>query len=292
MELGVTAVMLPDLDFDEQVALCRALGVKYYQYRPRRIPDDQRDKPFSPWGNHRFDLTPERLAREGSDLTRRLRSAGLEPWGTVPAVDIDKPDAEIRLHIEGAALAEARGVRIAPPPYPNEPFDYRLLLDRVVKRYGEIIERFSGPMGIKLLIETHQRSLATSPGLAWSIVRHLPPQQIGVIFDLPNFAIEGEVKPTLAVSVLHDYIDCCHVGGARRVITGTDALGFKTLGHHFCPLSESDLHVPTWLHTLRDAGLNPPLIIEDFTPAMSSTDRLTANADALRRILDRLPPAE
>ena len=37
MELGVTGVMLPELDFDEQIALCRSLGITRYQYRPRVI---------------------------------------------------------------------------------------------------------------------------------------------------------------------------------------------------------------------------------------------------------------
>ena len=81
MELGVTAVMLPELDFDEQIALCRAEGVKYYQYRPRVIRPEQRDKPYHSHGRHKFDLTPDRLLTEGAALTARLRSAGLNPGG-------------------------------------------------------------------------------------------------------------------------------------------------------------------------------------------------------------------
>ena len=288
MELGVTAVMLPEVDFAEQIELCASAGVKFYQYRPRIIPEAQRGKPYSPWGNHKFDLTPQRLAREGAELTRRLRDAGMEPWGTVPSVDIDKPDDEIRLHLEGAALAEAKCVRVGPPGYPAEPFDYAAVLDHMVERYGEIIEKLSGPMGIKLIVETHNRSLATSPALAWNIVHHFPPDRIGVIFDMPNFAIEGEIKPTLAVSVLRDHIDCCHVGGSRRVITGTDPLGFKTLGNAMCPVTESDLHVPTYIRTLHAAGIDPPLIIEDFTASMTGADRLRATAQALHRVLATL----
>jgi len=169
MELGVTAVMLPELDFGEQVALCAELGVRYYQYRPRVIPESQRDAPWGNWGNHKFDLTPERLLAEGGELTKRLRDAGLEPWGTVPSCNADSSDDELKLHFEGAATAEAKAVRVAPPPYPNEPFDYQELLDRVIARYGEIIERLAAPLGIKVLIETHCRCLATSPGLALNL---------------------------------------------------------------------------------------------------------------------------
>ncbi len=288
MDLGVTAVMLPELSFEEQIQLCTELGIRYYQYRPRRIPEEQRGKPYSPWGNHKFDLTPERLAKDGAALTARLRDAGLEPWGTVPAVNVDASDDELRLHLEGAAAAEAKCLRVAPPSYPDEPFDYPALLDHVLERYATIIDRLSGPLGLKLLVETHNRSLATAPGLAWNIVRHFPPERIGAIFDLPNFAIEGEVKPALAVSVLRDYIDCCHVGGARRTITGTDRLRFKTMSSQMCPVTESDLHVPTYLKTLKAAGLDPPLIIEDFTANMAGADRLRSTAQALNRVLATL----
>ena len=288
MELGVTAVMLPELDFDEQIALCRDCGVRYYQYRPRVIPDAQRGKPPSPWGNHVFDLTPQRLVREGAELTAKLRDNGLEPWGTVPSLDIDMPDDAVRLHLEGAAAAEAKCVRCGPPAYPREPFDYPAMLERVVARYGDIIERLSGPMGLKLILETHCRSFCTSPALAWNIVRHFPPDRIGVIFDMPNFAIEGEIRPILAVSVLRDYIDCCHTGATRRVVTGVCALGFKTLGNQMCPATESDLHLPTWLRTLAAAGIAPPLIIEDFTANVTGADRLRRTAGALRRVLSTL----
>jgi sugar phosphate isomerase/epimerase len=288
MELGVTAVMLPELDFDEQVALCAELGVRYYQYRPRVIPESQRDAPWGNWGNHKFDLTPNRFLAEGAELTRRLRDAGLEPWGTVPSCNTDSPDAELELHFEGAARAEAKAVRVAPPPYANEPFDYGELLDRVVARYADIIERLSGPLGIKVLIETHSRCLATAPGLALNLCKPFPPERIGVIFDMANFSREGEVSPVLAVSVLRDYIDCVHIGASRRLITDVDALGCKVPGHQMCRLEEGDLHAPTWLKALAAAGIEPRLIIEDFTPNMAGADRLRQSARFLHRALEAL----
>jgi sugar phosphate isomerase/epimerase len=289
MDMGVTAVMLPDLDFDEQIALCAELGVRYYQYRPRVIADGQRDKPWGNWGNHKFDLTPARLVREGADLTRRLRDAGLEPWGTVPSLDVTKPDDELKLHLEGAAVAEAKCVRCGPPPYDKEkPFDYPALLDQAVERFAHVVETLSRPMGVKLIMETHCGLMVTSPGLAWNVCRHFDPADLGVIFDMPNFAREGEVHPVLAASVLRDYIDCCHVGGNRRVIADVDPLGCKRLAGQMCRMEESDLHLPTWLAALRDAGVAPPLIIEDFTPNMTGADRLRQSAASLQRLLASL----
>ena len=288
MKLGVTAVMLPELSFERQIELCVELGIRYYQYRPRVIADDQRDKPCNPWGRHEFDLTPRRLAEEGAELTRRLRDAGIEPWGTVPNFAVEAPDDEARLHLEGAANADARCVRVRPISYPDEPFDYPELLERNIEKFGRLIDNLSAPSGIKLVIETHCGCLATSPALAWNICRHFPPERIGTIFDLPNFAKEGEIRPHVAVSVLRDYIDCLHIGGTRRVIAGNDEFGCKRIGNLFCSIEESDLHIPTWLRALRDAGLNPPLIIEDFTPEMTGAARLARAAQSLHGILEAL----
>lgn len=285
MELGVTAVMLPELDFEEQIELCVSLGIRWYQYRPRVIPAEQRGKAWGPWGNHKFDLTPDRLRTEGAALTGRLRKAGMAPWGTVPASTIDDTDAALRLHFESAVAAGAGRVRVGPPAYPDKPFDYPALLERVVARYRRIVDSLSGPMGVKLIIETHTGSLAASPGLAYNLCRHFSPAEVGVIFDIANFTREGELKPHLAVSVLKPYIDCVHLGGGRRIVTETDELGCKITAGQFCSMEESDLHVPSWLRALEEAGIEPPILIEDYAPRMSGPDRLRRDARFLHAAL-------
>jgi len=280
--------MLPDLEFEEQVELCVSLGVHYYQYRPRTIPESQKDAAWGNWGNHKFDLTPERFLEEGAELTRTLRAAGLEPWGTVPAVAVDAPDDELRMAFEGAARADARSVRVSPPNYPDEAFDYIEMLDRVTERLGGVIESLSGPLGIRVIIETHCRSFATSPALALNLCRPFSPDKIGVIFDMANFCQEGELAPTLAVSVLKDYIDCVHIGGSQRAVSGVDEFGSKILENQMCTLSDGDLYVPDWLRAIAAAGIDPPLIVEDFTPNVSGAARLEQSARYLRRVLDGL----
>lgn len=285
MNLGVTAVMLPELDFEEQIALCAALGLRYYQYRPRIIPADHRDRPCSCWGNHKFDLTPQRFLQEGAALTAQLRKAGLEPWGTLPDANINDPDDTLRLHLEGAAKAEARCVRVGPPPYPDKPFNYAELLERVIRRYAVIVRTMARPLGIKIIVETHCHSLVTSPGLAWAICRHFDPRELGVIFDIANFAREGAVQPNLAVSVLRDYIDCVHLGGGRHVVGKVDALGCNVVTVQSSAFENSDLHIPSWLNALHEAGVKAPIIIEDFAPHMIGPDRLRRDVAFLNKVM-------
>lgn len=283
--LGVTAVMLPELDFRQQIALCVEIGITHYCLRPRVIPRSERGKPFSNWGNHKFDLTPDRLLDEAKQIRDQLDDAGLVPYATLPQVHTDGDNDEFKRHFDGAATVGVQCVRVSPKPYPEGIFDYPTMLNEVVMQFGRILG-MARPYGLKIVIETHNRGLACSPALAWNICRHYEPSEIGVILDLPNFAIEGEITPALGVSVLAPYIDHCHIGGCRRVDRGRSENGLRRIERDMCPLSDSDLPVADWLRMLVEADLHVPLIIEDFTPGLAGSQRLRDTATKLRRLLE------
>lgn len=288
--LGVTAVMLPELDLSEQIDLCRQLDLKLYSLRPRTIPESRRQEPYSNWGNHRFDLTPQRLLAEADAIRRRLDAAGLQAFGTVPFASTADDDATLELHLKGAAAVGAGRVRINPEAYPETVFDFEPWLDRVKARYREIIPA-AEKLGLKAVMETHALSVAVDCGLAREICAAFSPVQIGVIFDLPNFAREGNLQPRLAVSILKPWIDHVHVGATRRVTEPAyDAWGFRKVGDQFCALTEGDLNLIDWLTCLRQAGVNAPLIIEDYTPGPDGAGRLRRTAASLRLALEAVGP--
>lgn len=280
--LGVSAVMLPELSFEEQVALCREHGVSHYSLRPRQIAEDQRSQPYSYWGNHKFDLTPQGLVERGRELRAVLQAAGMTPFGTTPAATSEAPAEVHELNFLGAAEVGAGRVRINPQAYPREPFDYEAALQERIRQYRRLVA-MARPLGLKIVFETHSRTLATGPGLAWNLCRDFEPAELGVIFDLPNFAREGAVQPVLAVAVLGPWIDHCHVGAARRVRRGTDAGGFERVEQEFCALTEGDLHLPTWLAALRQAGVHGPLVLEDFRAGATSAQRVREGVAAIRK---------
>lgn len=285
MPLGVTAVMLPELDFEEQLSLCAEVGVTHYTLRPRIIADDQRDKPYSNWGNHKFDLTPRRLVKEGKTLCRKMNDAGITAYGTLPRASSADGGDDLRVHLEGAAAVGAGRVRIAPTAYPDGRFDYQDLLNTTIDQYKHIVD-LARPFGQKIVLETHAGTMVTSPGLALNVCRHFDPAELGVIFDINNFMNEGAVRPNLAVAVLADYIDHCHVGAARRTEGRVDSAGFREAAIQRCPLDQADLHIPSWINALRGAGRNVPLIIEDFGGYAPGARRLAESAHCLRRILE------
>lgn len=288
--LGVTAVMLPELDFDDQLALCQKLGVTHYSLRPRIVPDHQKNDAFSNWGRHAFDLTPKRLIDQADDINRSLKQAGMVPFGTVPRLSLSDDDDELALHLEGAAAVGAGRLRVSAEPVPQQRFDYRELLDRQIRKLEQWVEKAS-PLGIKLVIETHAGSMACGAGLSWNLCQQFEPTEVGVIFDLPNFAREGEHPPWLSVSLLADYIDHCHVGGSQRSTGSYDELGHRLVSKLMCPVDQGDLHIPTWLQVIHDAGLTPPMVIEDYTAGIRGADRLTHSVNVLKPLLERIWPS-
>ncbi|MEM9882810.1 MAG: TIM barrel protein [Planctomycetota bacterium] len=288
--LGVTAVMLPELDFDQQVQLCVELGLTHYVFRPREIPDARRGEPYSNWGNHAFDLTPRRLADEGSTLADRLEAAGLVPFGTVPR-DADGRDPDrFRLHLDGAAAARCRNVRVALPPLPQGVFDWAAYLDDTRDRLARMLE-LAAAYPLKLVIEMHAGSPAVDAAAARQLCDGSDPDRLGLIFDLPNLSREGIRHAGLTVSAAGPYLDHAHVGGfthQHHPAAQRDDAGFALSGGRMCRLEDNDLHPPTWLALFRDLHPAAPLILEDYTPDIPGADRLRATTAATRRVLE--PP--
>lgn len=285
LPLGVTAVMLPELDFDEQIALCQRLGVTHYSVRPRVMRPENVGKPYSNWGNHKFDLDPTRLLKEAPQIKKKLADAGLTPFGTVPQVICDADEDELKMQFEGCAAVGAGRMRVATLSYPEKVFDYQAELDKNVAQYQRVVA-VAKQFNVKVVIETHSRSLATSPALALNICKHFDPADLGVIFDFANFCIEGNLVPRLAVSVLNKYIDHVHVGGSFPVATGHDENGFRKYDRLQSAIDDTVLYLPDWLDALRDAELGcVPLVIEDFSPTIPGALRLERSALAIQRLL-------
>jgi len=287
MPLGVTGVMLPEMDLDEQIALCVELGVTHYVARPRLIGDKQRDQPYSSHGNHKYDLTPQRLLEEGAAIGEQIRAAGLTTFCTVPRGSADAPDEEHDLNFRGAAAAGFSRVKITPISYPKGLFDYADYVDAAVARYRELCA-MAKPMGLKIIIEMHANNGASAPGLARYILQEFDPDELGVIIDLPNYAREGYVEPGLALSAVRDWIDHVHLGGLRRVKGAYDEHGFVKTGGMMCSLSESDVYIPEWLAMLHGLGIEVPLIIEDYSPGMTGAAKVRRTVREVTPVLESL----
>jgi hypothetical protein len=72
------------------------------------------------------------------------------------------------------------------------------------------------------------------------------------------------------------------------VSTASDELGFDVFASRMSAMTESHLHLPSWVKALDDANIHVPLLIEDYTPNMSGSARLRRSARDLTTIVENL----
>jgi sugar phosphate isomerase/epimerase len=107
MKYSVTTVLLPEYSLEEAAELLSRVGYDGVEWRVRRIPAEQRDKPYSMWGNHKNDLTPDVLAKEGERVRRVSADHGLAISALASNASCTDLN-EVKLLAEGAAACGAR----------------------------------------------------------------------------------------------------------------------------------------------------------------------------------------
>ena len=81
MKYCANTVLLPEYDLEETVDLLCRVGFGGVEWRVRRIPEERRGEAYSPWGNVKNDLPPERLATEGEPPDQCALGAVRQPAG-------------------------------------------------------------------------------------------------------------------------------------------------------------------------------------------------------------------
>lgn len=277
MRLSVTTVMIPELDLRETVALLQRLGFQGAEWRVRRIPPDKRTAPWSFWGNHKNDLTPERFLQEAREIRKLCDDHGLKLVALAPQVRADQPD-ELKLLADGAAEAAFCGptgtaiasgtpvmIRIAAPRDYDGRIPYPDLYDEAVEAFGKAIE-ITRSRRVKTVVEIHNGTIVPSASLAHRLISHFDPKDIGAIYDVNNLAADGYETPKLALELLGPYLAHVHLGGRKPVPGVPDARGTVAWKFEGCPLAEARLPLPEIFTLLKARGYQGFLSLEDFRP--------------------------
>lgn len=281
VKYSATSVMMPELDLEEQAALLERLGFDGIEWRVRRVSAEQRARPFSEWGAHKNDLTPENFAANAERMKQAARDHGLAIAGlaTNPAAtDLD----QIRLLAEGAAACGAPFVRVGCPRLYDRSVDYNVLYAEAVEAYGKALDVLS-PYGVRAALEIHGGTIHVSASLAHRLVSHWPPDRVCVIYDPQNMVADGYETTELALELLGPYVGHCHVGGHRPVEKGRDDQGTVQWDWPGVPMAEGLYSHPRMLRKLKAMGYQGFVSIEDFR-ALPLEDKLREGIAYLRSV--------
>ncbi|MCW8133135.1 MAG: sugar phosphate isomerase/epimerase [Planctomycetota bacterium] len=294
MHFSVTTVMIPEHDQAETVALLQRLGYQGVEWRARRIPDSARSQPYSFWGNHKNDLTPERFLKDARTIRKLCDDHGLKLVALAPQARADQLD-EVKLLADGAAEAMFCGpsgsamvsaqpilVRIGAPRGYDGTVPYPTLYQEAVEAYGKALE-ITRERHVKTIVEIHGGTIMVSASLAYRIVSNFDPKDIGVIYDVNNMAKDGYETSKMALELLGPYLAHVHLGGQRPVPGDRDAGGTLRWKWEGCALADGLLHVPSIYENLKAVGFRGFTSIEDFRPGAAEA-KLKESMDYLKAV--------
>ena len=127
MRISATTVMMPEFDLRETAELLVKLGFDGAEWRCRQIPEGQRDRPYSPWGNVKNDLSPDNIAVRGGELMAASEELGLAVAGLATNMGADELD-EVRKVAEACAKWEIPLFRVGAPRSYKPDENYRTLV--------------------------------------------------------------------------------------------------------------------------------------------------------------------
>lgn len=284
MRYSITTVALPHLTLREMVQLASGLGYHGLELRVRRIPPPAAGQPFSFWGNHKEDLSPDTFVERAPEIRRAIGDAGL----AIPALASNATAAELddlKRLAEGAAIVGCPLVRIGAPRRYDGSAPYRAVFDETVDAFREAL-RAVASFGVRGLLEIHGGTIAVSAGLALRVVERFSPSAIGVVYDSNNMVREGFEGMRLGLDVLGPYLAHVHVGGHAPEPGERDASGTLRWSWRARDLPDGLIETPSLLEELHRVGYQGFITVEDFRTNLSAEQKFDRTIRYLRD-LDR-----
>lgn len=283
MKVSATTVMLPEHDLRETAELLAGMGFDGAEWRCRHIPESQRGKEFSPWGNVKNDLSPDNLAERGEELMAVSEELGLAVAGlatNMPATELD----EVRKVAAGCAKWGIPLFRIGAPRGYSREEDYRDLLDDTVRALDQALP-ITREYGVRVVLEIHRGTVACSASQAYLVVSNFDAQDIGVIFDIANMSLGEGFEPfSMGLDLLGDYVAHVHAGGGRPAAGERGEDGRLKWGWDTCDLADSIADVPQFVRDLAARGYQGFISVEDFRP-LPPEEKLPRQLEFLRSVV-------
>ncbi|MFC9362110.1 sugar phosphate isomerase/epimerase family protein [Rhodococcus sp. NPDC057014] len=274
MKLGIYSACLPSLSPAEAIDAAAGAGYAGIEWRVAHDIGNSGTPHFLT--NNRCTVAPE--PRAVSDICTRTRAAELKVVALSPYVECgDVAGVEDMMRI--ARDNTVPSVRLRAPWMDDSGF-HRLFAD--AREFFDHVATLAARYDVQALLEIHQRSLCPSVSLAHQLIGHLPPDRVGVIYDVGNLVVEGYEDHRMALQILGDHLAHVHVKNAQYVRPA----GGGVWTHRWSPMDDGVADIPRVLGLLDEAGYRGWVSVEDFSDSRPVHERLHFNAEFLRQHAD------
>jgi len=273
--LGASSASLPSLSPE---ALADELARLGYQGVEWRVAETRQLDPAHPWNartNNLCTVAPDAAAIER--IQQHCQALGLQIFGLSPYLAVGDLE-QTYLMMDLAALANQARLRLWAPSYEGE--RYPQAYARMRRYLDQILPRAEA-LGVRLVLEVHQRTICSSPSLAMRVAEHYPAERLGIIYDIGNLAIEGREDVQMSLDLMGKHLAHVQIKNVAYSALGP-GLGWKW---EWCPPDEGVLPLQAMLATLRSSGFSDWVSIEDFSTCHSDLQKLSRNYTLVRRYL-------
>ena len=195
---------------------------------------------------------------------------------------------EVTLALDGAVALGVPQLRIRVPAL-GGPLPYPTVFSRARGQFADIAQQ-AAERGVRVLVETHHRTIVSSPSAAMRLLDGLDPTHVGVLHDLGNMLCEGGEDLLAGLELLGDLLAHVHVKNGRWSPAAPHPDGTSRWDFGWAPMraGQADLH--QLFAALRHIGYDGWVSCEDFSTEQPMADRIADDLAYLRQ-LDATAPA-
>ncbi|MCF5651291.1 TIM barrel protein [Pseudomonas syringae] len=273
--LGASSASLPSLSPEALADELARLGYEGVEWRVAETSELDPTHPWNARSNNRCTIAPNEAAVRR--IQQHCRELGLEVFGLSPYLAVGDLEQTYRM-IDLAALANQARLRLWAPSYEGE--RYPQAYERMRRFLDQALPR-AQKLGVRLVLEVHQRTICSSPALAMRVAEHYPIESLGIIYDIGNLGIEGREDVQMSLDLMGAHLAHVQVKNVAYSALGPGQ-GWKW---EWCPPDEGVLPLQSMLSTLRASGFNDWVSIEDFSTSYSDLQKLSRNRALVRRYM-------
>lgn len=267
MQIAVSSASLPSLCPFELIDLAAAAGYRGVEWRVASTDSLDASKGWHFQTNNRCTVAPTHPAMAG--IRAACQRAGLDIVGLSPYIGVG--DVDSGMHLIGlAAEAGAQRVRLWAPRPDEGP--YAESFDRM-RRFVDALLPAAQRHKVELAVEQHQNTICSSASLAMRLASLYAPQELGVIYDIGNLAVEGYEHPAIALDLIGKHLRHVQIKNASRHPDGPGR-GWRW---RWCPMEDGVLALESILAMLRERGFADWVSIEDFSTERPDREKLAHN---------------
>jgi sugar phosphate isomerase/epimerase len=285
MKLGAFTTFTPEYTFPEACQMIKALGFDGVQPRIVAAAAAKFDpaKPFNPWGNNKGGISEEAFFADPGGVLKPATDIGLQICSVASYASTADMSRAVAM-VKACGKAGVRNVRIGAMPMPKDTvFDYSAYLDQCRSSYRELVLE-AKKVRVRPCIELHMGGLFASASAAMTLLRSFAPDEVGILYDPGNMAVEGWEAPRAALNIMGPYLAEIHVKNARWVPDVAEN-GITRWKGESADLENGCVDWADVIAHLKAHGYDGWLIEEGHTHGRASYQRLQMAAELLRKLI-------